>query len=253
MFRKSFVPSSIESPRQEPSVSPSLSVLGIKRKAPDSRLQFQPPQQQKPIGSCHSSVKKMDNLFCKICQVPCSSNICLEQHLRGQKHSARLLKLKSGKKNGEEKGNQQRECKLCEIPGMDENAFKLHLSGQKHKARLQAVQLGRKDGEKKANQKPWCELCGILCMDENAFKLHVAGQKHKARLETVQLGREYGEERVNQRLWCEICRLWCIDEKSFKLHLEGKRHILQLQAVEEKNKAREAGDQVAGLEWEELE
>ncbi|XP_059644701.1 uncharacterized protein LOC132286386 [Cornus florida] len=169
-------PSSIRSPSTWLRPRPSLS--SIKRKASTGNLQPPPPQQPRPSHNNYIKTDQKGIFICKVCEVPCSGASNFKQHLKGQKHKARLQQLQLSREEGKEKKDQRPWCQLCQIGCPDEDALQMHLKGQKHQAKLRELELGKKNG---VNQ-PWCELCQIWCMNEDAFEQHLKGKNHVARL-----------------------------------------------------------------------
>lgn len=184
-FRPSSVPNHYPNPgprpRPHPTHQPSYS--GIKRKA-TSGFRHQAPHKPQPPQENYIVVDSSGNMFCKLCEVPCSGPFCLKQHLKGHKHKAKLQLLKMDRKNGGEQGNKQPRCDLCQILCTNEDGLKMHYQGQKHKAKLQALETGQKNGDNAT--RPWCGLCQIWCMNEDAFNQHLKGQKHLTRLYSMQ-------------------------------------------------------------------
>ena len=96
---------------------------------------------------------QIDNLFCKICQVQCSSAFNLKQHFKGRKHKAKVEELELNRKYGGGKANQLQCCELCKVICMDETLLKQHFQGKKHKHKLQeAESLKRGKFEKLASR-----------------------------------------------------------------------------------------------------
>lgn len=186
VFRPSSMPSHYPNPgprpRPHPTHHPSYS--GIKRKA-TSGFQHQAPHNSKPPQENYIAIDSSGNMFCKLCEVPCTGPFCLKQHLKGHKHKAKLQMLKTDRKTGGEQENKQLRCDLCQIVCSHEDALKMHYQGQKHKARLQALEGGQKVSDK-PTERPWCGLCEIWCMNEDAFNQHLKGQKHLTRLYSMQ-------------------------------------------------------------------
>ncbi|XP_063938308.1 uncharacterized protein LOC108193574 isoform X1 [Daucus carota subsp. sativus] len=183
-FQRSPVPNHYPNygPRPRPHYQPNYS--GFKRKA-TSGFQHQGPHKPQLPQENYIAIDSSGNMFCKLCEVPCTGPFCLKQHLKGHKHKAKLHLLKMDRKNGGEQVNTQLRCDLCQILCPHEDALKLHYQGQKHKARLQALEAGQKKVEK-ATERPWCGLCEIWCMNEDAFNQHLKGQKHLTRLYSMQ-------------------------------------------------------------------
>ncbi|KAJ9677489.1 hypothetical protein PVL29_022467 [Vitis rotundifolia] len=166
-------PVSSSSPR--PSSGSKFS--GIKRKAPTSSFNCQPRQMLQPVDHSNTLKTQRDDLFCKVCQVPCSGANSLKQHLLGQKHKDRLQNLTPSMNIGEEGAKQRLWCELCKIWCMNKNSFKDHLKGKKHQSRAQAMELHGTDGGEMANQmNKYCKVCKIWCMD--AFNQHLESKRH---------------------------------------------------------------------------
>ncbi|KAK7273363.1 hypothetical protein RIF29_14412 [Crotalaria pallida] len=169
-------PMSLPGPISKPSSSQSLS--GTKRKEPTSSAHHPPLQYQQSYHGSFEDKDKTKNLYCKICQAPCSSPSNLEQHLIGQKHAKKLQELEFNEKAGKKGGSNQRQwCELCKVSCSSEDLLKLHFNGQKHKAKLLKLEISKQGGEV-PNSKKWCELCKLLCVDDFSFKQHLEGKKH---------------------------------------------------------------------------
>ncbi|KAL4633596.1 hypothetical protein ACB092_04G133500 [Castanea dentata] len=178
-------PRPLEGPNSSPSPVPSTNLSGIKQKELTNCLQYLQPEQP---GLSHGSVMlkdQLDNLFCKICQVQCSSAFNLEQHFKGRKHKAKVEELELNRNYGGEKANQLQFCELCKVTCMNETLLKLHLQGKKHKEKLQQLE-SLQHGEEIPNQPKWCGLCKIWCMGDHNFKEHLEGQKHIVQLHAFQ-------------------------------------------------------------------
>ena len=120
---------------------------------------------------------RTDDLFCKICQVPCSGLKSLKQHLRGQKHRDRLQNLTPSTYTAEEGAKQRLWCELCKIWCMNKISLEDHLKGQKHKSKAQMLELHGADGGEIANQmNKYCNWCKIWCT--NAFYQHLKSKEH---------------------------------------------------------------------------
>ncbi|POO01937.1 TFIIH C1-like domain containing protein [Trema orientale] len=185
---KDFSPLQVQSWSQSSSLNhPNASNLsGTKRKEPASALQPMPLllQKQQPFHeSLMLDCTSVDHRFqCKLCNVECSSQFNLEQHVIGQKHKARLLQFRENNDSEEMAKGQRRWCEVCRIPCMNEQLLRLHLEGKKHKAKLKDLELSRRSeqGEIPADwSKLYCELCQVWCIDECSLKQHVEGRRHK--------------------------------------------------------------------------
>lgn len=251
---------------QSSSPSSSKIISGTKRKEPASStiLQTLPvvENHQSFHGNPTTEIAPTDHiLHSLLCNLVFSSDFNLEQHLRGQKHQAKLRELLehpspsnifSGT-NGIEPASvlqtqtlpmlekhllesaqtyHRLHCKLCNVVCSSDFNLEQHMKGQKHQGKLQELVNG---------QRRWCEVCKIPCMNEELLKMHLEGRKHKARLLELNLSAAKGEGEIppeRRNLYCKLCQVWCIDECSFKQHLEGKKHKLLL--VENFSQDREA-------------
>ncbi|PIA62940.1 hypothetical protein AQUCO_00200749v1 [Aquilegia coerulea] len=90
--------------------------------------------------------KKPVSLFCKECQLACSSALTLKQHYKGKKHRSKIAEL-----------TLQR-MESMEIPNIGQNIAMAPL---------------------------WCDVCNISCMNEHNYVEHLSGKKHIACLQAV--------------------------------------------------------------------
>lgn len=164
---------------------PNLS--GTKRKEfPTSSVHQYPHQRPRPSHGGLNHKANADDLYCKICQVPCASPFNLKQHLIGQKHKENL----QGKGN-REGGSQERQwCEICKVSCMNEDLLHMHFQGQKHKAKLQDLKIRKQDGEVPNKQQRWCGLCKLWCVNEFSFNQHLQGKKHIIQLHAMEKGKE---------------------------------------------------------------
>ncbi|XP_028763479.1 UBP1-associated proteins 1C-like [Neltuma alba] len=184
IYRRKVTSSSIQTLQQSPlssllSSSPCLS--GTKRKElvnpHDLPLECQNP----------------DKLYCKICELSCSSPFNLTQHLMGRKHKSKLKEQDSEhhqKKGMEGRRNQMKWCDLCKVPCMTEDLLNLHFKGKKHRAELQKFEMSKEKGGEIPSQRKWCELCKIWCIDMSAFKQHLEGKKHLFQMHIMEKNKE---------------------------------------------------------------
>ncbi|XP_057730900.1 UBP1-associated proteins 1C-like [Arachis stenosperma] len=163
---------SIPLPGSTPRLSLSQHLSGIKRK--------------KTLVNAEAD----NSVYCKICQVSCSSPFNLKQHLIGHKHREKLLELESGEKAGTSESNRCYErqwCDICKVSCMNEELLKLHFQGKKHKAQLQRLEFDQQGGVQLQNkQQKWCELCKLRCIDEFSFEQHLQGRKHILQLHAME-------------------------------------------------------------------
>ncbi|KAH1126728.1 hypothetical protein AAZX31_06G188700 [Glycine max] len=151
-----------------PCTSKFSSLLGTKGKESPSSDHLR-LQHHHPFHGTLNHEGELDDIYCKICQISCSSPSNLKQHLRGRKHEQMLQKGGSN--------SQMQWCEVCCIPCMNEDLLKMHFQGQKHKAKLQMLEIS-KQGVEAPNKPKWCALCKLWCSDEFAFRLHLGGKKH---------------------------------------------------------------------------
>ncbi|KAI3942019.1 hypothetical protein MKX01_030265 [Papaver californicum] len=122
---------------QEPSTpnQGSSPLAGTKHKTPANLTCSSPqPEQQ-------SYVPQTVNLWCKVCQVPCSGAFNFKQHCEGRKHTQKKRKIEGLKhlNNCEDKkGLGPVLCDICSVPCTDGSAYRQHLDGKKHAACLKA-------------------------------------------------------------------------------------------------------------------
>ncbi|MED6122411.1 hypothetical protein PIB30_039526 [Stylosanthes scabra] len=164
-----------------PGPTPHLSGTKRKETLPVSTASNPPQQNCHPLHPYTSYKAEADNnVYCKICQLSCSSPFNLKQHLIGHKHRQKLLELESG-------GTSEKWCDMCKVSCMNEELLKLHFQGKKHKAQLQKLEVDQQGGEQLQNkQQKWCELCKIWCIDEFSFKQHLQGRKHILQLHAME-------------------------------------------------------------------
>ncbi|MED6194359.1 hypothetical protein PIB30_027744 [Stylosanthes scabra] len=122
---------SIALPGSTPRLSLSPNLSGTKRKEtlPVSTASNPPQQNRQPFHRDIShKAEADDNVYCKICNLSCSSPFNLKQHLMGYKHREKLLELESGKKSGTSENSRSYErhwCDMCKISCMNEELLKL--------------------------------------------------------------------------------------------------------------------------------
>ncbi|KAL2318360.1 hypothetical protein Fmac_032236 [Flemingia macrophylla] len=166
-------------PKSCPSPSSSKFSLETKGKKESPTRSVHLPNLQHHQQPFHGSLNhkfNRDDLFCKICQIFCSSAFNLKQHFNGQKHNRKLQMGKS---------NRMQWCEVCSVTCMDEDLLKLHLQGQRHKTKLKMLEISKEGGEA-PNRPKWCEQCKLWCSDEFAFKQHLEGKKHIFTLHTME-------------------------------------------------------------------
>ncbi|XP_026454358.1 zinc finger RNA-binding protein-like [Papaver somniferum] len=121
---------------QEPStpIQGSSSLVGMKRKTPENFTCSSPqPEQQ-------SYVPETVNIWCKVCQVPCTSVFNFKQHCQGRKHKSKVEveELKHLTICNDKKDSGPVWCDICSVPCSDGSAYKQHCDGKKHAAFLKA-------------------------------------------------------------------------------------------------------------------
>ncbi|KAI3844817.1 hypothetical protein MKX03_004538 [Papaver bracteatum] len=128
---------------QEPStpIQGSSPLAGMKRKTPEKIICSSPqPEQQ-------SYVTQTVNIWCEVCQVPCTSVFNFKQHCEGRKHKSKVEVEELMQKN------------------------KLEVEELKHLTICE---------DKKDSGPVWCDICSVPCSDGSAYRQHCDGKKHAA-------------------------------------------------------------------------
>ncbi|OMO67307.1 Zinc finger, U1-type, partial [Corchorus capsularis] len=112
----------------------------------DSGDEILPVQVQPKIGSSSKIIpppqqlqaSKNPNVFCEVCQVPCSGSLNYQQHINGKMHKLKLEASKLARKDGgagasNSMANEKPYCKLCGVWCSDYDLLRQHLGGKKHK------------------------------------------------------------------------------------------------------------------------
>ncbi|EOY21956.1 Uncharacterized protein TCM_014123 isoform 2 [Theobroma cacao] len=218
------IPSQIPSSRPHISFGPRIS----ERKQLASSSKSPPPQQLQAFNG-GSLNHQSANVFCIVCQVPCSGSVNYKQHLNGKKHKLKLKELNFGRTDGGDicaMANQKLWCELCKIWCTDDNLLKLHLAGQKHKkmqAKLERATAAEVDI---VEEKNWCGLCGIGCSSKELLQLHFNGKKHQAELRKLECAQKGREEAQNQQKRCKFGNIWCEGKNLLQMHLIEKKKFL---------------------------
>ncbi|KAI3836044.1 hypothetical protein MKW92_041422 [Papaver armeniacum] len=133
---------------QEPStpIQGSSPLAGMKRKTPEKFTCSSPqPEQQ-------SYVPQTVNIWCEVCQVPCTSVFNFKQHCQGRKHKSKVEVEELMQKN------------------------KLEVEELKH-LELKHLNICK---DKKDSGTIWCDICSVPCTDGSAYRQHCNGKKHAA-------------------------------------------------------------------------
>lgn len=128
---------------QEPStpIQGSSSSVGMKRKTPERFTCSSPqPEQQ-------SYVPQTVNIWCEVCQIPCTSVFNFKQHCQGRKHKSKV-----------------------EVEELT----------QKKKLEVEELKHLNICNDKKDSGTIWCDICSVPCTDGSAYRQHCNGKKHAA-------------------------------------------------------------------------
>lgn len=148
---------------------------GMKRKASATDLMVLPAPSP-PVSAIQKS--SVDDFFCEVCQVNCSSSLTLSHHLKGRKHKAKLMWSREKRNSdGGPKGSPR--CDVCQICCPDLVCLEMHKQGKKHMAKLQ----GRENEELDVKKPVRCGLCRVSCMSEDLFQQHLEGRQHAHQVE----------------------------------------------------------------------
>ncbi|KAI3875102.1 hypothetical protein MKW98_019675 [Papaver atlanticum] len=127
---------------QEPStpIQGSSPLAGMKRKTPEKFTCSSPqPEQQ-------SYVPQTVNIWCEVCQIPCTSVFNFKQHCEGRKHKSKVEVEELMQKNKlehlticeDKKDSGTMWCDICSVPCTDGSVYRQHCDGKKHTACLKA-------------------------------------------------------------------------------------------------------------------
>lgn len=168
--------SQVENWNRNSSLSPDLDIASNysinKEKATATSFRGLPYQRPRPLHIDNT------NWFCHFCKVNCTTPYNYKQHVKGQKHKAKLQLLQMSRNAGGLNKPQQPMCKLCQIWCSDETSLESHFKGQKHQAKLMEIENGQKGS---TSQHLWCDLCQVPCTNEYTFRMHLEGKTHAAR------------------------------------------------------------------------
>ena len=176
---------------------PNANRSGVKRKAVSH-----PASVASEFTSVDSKKKsKVDEWSCAICQVCATSELTLNEHLRGKKHQNKEAALRAqgeqknfsigkttdnlsseqGEKIGGEsqvQSNTEDKKKIDEQPMQGIRVF--HNSDERNGEKTQKLESAGE--EKKKDRHIWCKICKIRVYSEKVMETHTKGKKHVARL-----------------------------------------------------------------------
>jgi len=180
-------------------------------------------------------------LFCKSCDLLCSSLVVYDSHVQGKAHAKKVRAISgaptsgainhcssqivSNTRNPENKENSSDYfCKECELICSSEVVYKSHMQGKIHAKKLKSLSLQAGDD---ASMKFSCDVCNISVTSSDILAAHLAGKIHKRKSERLK------EHQEGISLKCELCEISTNNAASLEDHMKGKKHqeMLELKSL----------------------
>ncbi|KAH7846432.1 hypothetical protein Vadar_014020 [Vaccinium darrowii] len=171
------------------------SVAGIKRKFEEPIPQA--VEEDTPLVNLRKKAQK--EFRCALCQVTVSSEMDMEAHLNGRKHTNLV--------NTTEKAQEELKCAVCQVTVGSEKDLEAHLNGRKHTNLVNATE--------KAQEELKCAVCQVTVGSEKDMEAHLNGRKHK---DLVSLRTKWQEE-----LKSDLCLVTVSCKKTTEAHDMNER------------------------------
>lgn len=172
------------------------SVAGIKRKFEEPI----PQAVEEDTPSVNLRKKAQKEFRCALCQVTVSSEMDMEAHMNGRKHTNLV--------NTTEKAQEELKCAVCQVTVGSEKDMEAHLNGRKHK---DLVNLRTKWQEELKS-----DLCPVTVNCEKTTVAHDVDERPK-------------ESNADFKFFCRMCDFGTMSKELMADHRMGDMHWTLLQ------------------------
>uniref|UniRef100_A0ACD5XS50 Uncharacterized protein n=1 Tax=Avena sativa TaxID=4498 RepID=A0ACD5XS50_AVESA len=184
--------------RHQKNIAAATSAGGNKNSMPRNVV----AQKAKPHGI---DVSKLPSAWsCSICEVTCTCQTDLENHLRGTRHREKVQSLLEQSKIMARDSESQKAilvpdsrwiCRIFHAHCTSESDLENHLAGTRHQLNTQDLGLGKKKNPPQVAKKhepfaKWnCTVCDAKCNSESQFEDHCRSSRHQQKIQAMILSK----------------------------------------------------------------
>uniref|UniRef100_A0ACD5Y9F5 Uncharacterized protein n=1 Tax=Avena sativa TaxID=4498 RepID=A0ACD5Y9F5_AVESA len=245
--------------RHQKNIAAATSAGGNKNGMPKNFV----AQEAKPHGI---DVSKLPSAWsCSICEVTCTCQTDLENHLRGTRHREKVQSLLEQSKIMARDSESRKAilipdsrwiCRICHAHCTSESDLENHLAGTGHQLNTQDLGLGERKNPPqvaKNHDQPFakwnCTVCDAKCNSESQFEAHCRSSRHQQKIQAMILDKgkvvkasssrvaknpsSEMEEKQPAVYFCEVCNVLFENSTMLVHHRFGKKHRAKLSTCKE--------------------